>query len=161
MKFTKPKTAPKKAHKHGVFSKDEKALVKAAVRQGGGDLSTDQTRALAKVFNRPVGTIKSMIRAARENLAADASFYVDTHREVTEQAREAGIALFNDKLLDIARKGSEWALESISGEGSRIVEKAESGPAGTRIMIGVRLGNTTLQPNATVDISPDAVIDAE
>lgn len=156
MKHTKPKT--KRTYKRtGRTTKDEKEVVKAVVRQAGGDLPIDETRALAKVFKRPVGTVKKLIAQAKENLSVDAEFYVDTHRQVVETAFIAGAATFNDKLLETARKGSAWAIENISGEGKRLVEKQESGPQGTRIMIGVRLSNMTAQPETTINLKDDAV----
>lgn len=156
MKHTKPKK--KRTYKRpGKTTKDEKEVIKAVVRQTGGDVPLDKTMALAKVFNRPVSTIKKQIQTAKENLAADAGFYVDAHRDVVETALEVGKATFNDKLLETARKGAAWAIENISGEGKRLVEKQESGPQGTRIMIGVRLSNMTAQPQSVIDVSADAV----
>lgn len=157
MKHTKP-TTPKRTYKRvAKTTKDEREVVKAAVRQNRGDLSKEQTTALAKVFNRPVGTVKAMIARAKDNLAADAEFYVDTHRQVVEGASLMGQATYNDKLLEVARKGSEWALEHTSGDGKRVVDQPTSAPQGTRIMVGVRLSNTTIQPETVIDISADAV----
>lgn len=155
MKRTKP-TTKKRYKRSGKTTKDEKEVVKAVVRQAGGDLPLDRTRALAKAFNRPVNTVKAMITRAKENLAADAEFYVDTHRDVVQHAADAGKATYNDKLLEVARKGAEWALEHTSGDGKRIVDQPSSAPQGTRIMIGVKLSNTTIQPEAVIDVSADA-----
>lgn len=155
MKLTKPATK-KRYKRSGKTTKDEKEVVKAVVRQAGGDLPLDRTIALAKAFNRPVGTVKAMITRAKENLAADAEFYVDTHRQVVQDAADVGRATYNDKLLEVARKGSEWALEHTSGDGKRIVDQPSSQSSGTRIMIGVKLSNTTIQPQTAIDISADA-----
>lgn len=160
MKYTKPAGRTRAPKRVGKLTKDEKQVVKAVVRQAGGELPLDQTKALAKVFNRPVGTVKAMVTRAKDNLAADAEFYVDTHREVVEHAMEVARATLSDKHAEVARKGSEWALESISGDGKRVVEQASSAPQGTRIMIGVRLSNTSIQPDQTLDIAAE-VVDGE
>lgn len=157
MKYTKPTGKRTPAKRPGRVTKDEKAVVKAIVRQAGGDLPLDRTKALAKVFNRPVGAVKAMVTRAKDNLAADAEFYVDTHRDAVETALEHGKATSNDKMLEVARKGSEWALEHTSGDGKRIIDQPSSAPQGTRIMIGVKLSNTTLQPEMAIDISPEAL----
>ena len=110
MKHTKPKK--KRTYKRpGKTTKDEKEVIKAVVRQTGGDVPLDKTMALAKVFNRPVSTIKKQIQTAKEDLAADAGFYVDAHRDVVETALEVGKATFNDKLLasfDLGTHEERW-----------------------------------------------------
>ena len=156
MKFTKPKTK-RKYKRTGKVTKKELALVKAITSETPETPSNDQTKALAKVFNRPVSTMKKAIATARESLAADSQFYVDTHRAIVEQAALIGVSTMNDKALDIARKGAAWAIERISGDGKRIVDKVDNGPQGTRIMIGIKLSNMSNQADGVIDVSGESV----
>jgi hypothetical protein len=159
MKRTKPKSK-RKYKRPGRVTKKEQAIVTALVKEAPDTPTVDQTKALAKLFNRPTDTVKSMLVKAKASLAGDAQFYVDTHKEVVATAMAVAASTGSEKHLDIARKGSAWAIANISGDGKRLVEKADIGPQGTRIMVGVKLSNTTIQPEVCIDVSPDA-IDAE
>lgn len=132
MKHSKPKTK-KKYKRAGAATKAEKAIVRAVVQDSPTEVTPSQTMALAKMFNRSHGAVKSLVNQARQNFIADAEFYVDAHRTAVEGA----IATLD---FDVARKGAAWAIEHVSGEGKRIVDKPESGPSGVRIMVGVRIG---------------------
>ncbi len=132
MKHSKPKK--KRTYKRaGSPSKTEKAIVAAIALDTPGPVTPSQTTAIARMFNRSEGAVKSMLAQARENFTNDALHYVDIHRAAAE-----GALATND--FDTARKAAAWAIEHVSSEGKRIVEKAESGPSGVRIMVGVRLG---------------------
>lgn len=155
MKHAKPKRKPSRK-RAGAPSKQEREMAKALVKDTPHTVTLDQTKALAKLFNRPVSTVKSMLTKARESLAADAQTYVDTHRQVVEHAALIGIATENPKALDVARKGAAWAIANISGEGKRLVEKQESGPQGLRVMVGVKLSGVSGQPETVIAINEDA-----
>lgn len=144
MKYSKPKTK-RKYKRAGQTTKAERAIVKALVKDSPSEITPIKTQQLAKVFNRSVSTVKKMLQKAREDFTADASFYVDAHRSSVEGA----LATFD---FDVARKGAAWAIQNLSGEGKRIVDKAEAGPSGVRIMVGVRLGGV-VQSEADVDVA--------
>ena len=137
MKHSKPKT--KRTYKRsGCPTKTEKAIVAALALDAPRAITPSQTTAIARMFNRSEGAVKNMVAQARENFTNDALHYVDIHRAAAE-----GALATND--FDTARKAAAWAIEHVSSEGKRIVEKAESGPSGVRIMLGVRLGGLEQQ----------------
>lgn len=152
MKHSKPKKKPR-ARRTGPLTKAERQITKMLVKDSPQTITPNQTTALARMFKRPVSTVKSMLTRAREDLASDASFYVDAHRQVVEDA----LAINGPQALDIARKAAAFAITNISGEGKRLIDKQESGPQGTRIFIGVKLSNMAVQPETTIDMSSDAV----
>ena len=117
----------------GVPTKADKALVAQVVLDQPAEITPAQITGLAKTLRRSKEAIKQMIEEARENFVVGAKRYVDIHRAATEAALADGD---NEQAL----KGSQWALQNISAEGVRIVEKAVDGPVGTKIMVGIKLG---------------------
>jgi hypothetical protein len=144
MKYNKPKTK-RKYHRSGTPTKTEKKIAEKLIEDAKGLITPQQEKALARVFNRPVGTVKKILTDARANLQKDAEFYVNAHRQSVEDALATN-------QVDVARKGAAWAIERISGEGKRLVDKPDAGPASpVNVMVGVRLGNVTMQPEVTLN----------
>lgn len=150
MKHSKP--AKKRTYKRaGKPTKTEKAIVAAIALDAPRPVTPSQTMAIAKMFNRSPTAVKNMLAQARENFTNDALQYVDIHRAAAE-----GALATND--FDTARKAAAWAIEHVSSEGKRIVEKADSGPSGVRIMVGVRLGGVEQQE---VAVAFEGAVDGE
>ena len=125
--FTKRQGSPTKA---------EKELVAQFVMDQPGGITPRQTTSLARVLRRSKELTKQMIEDARENFVESAGRYVDIHKQATEAALANGDA----KSLEVAVRGSQWALENLSEEGVRIVDKASSESTGTKIMVGIQVG---------------------
>lgn len=123
-------------YRRGAPSKAEKALVGQVVQDFPGELGPSQVTALAKTLKRTKEAVKAMIEQARENFVSTAESYVDIHKKVVDAALANGDA----KSLDVALKGSQWALENIGSDGTRIIEAAKTGPSGTRVMVGIQIG---------------------
>lgn len=130
------KLQKKKYKRPGVISKAEREFVTAIVMDQPQEITPAQERALATVLRRPRDTVKRIIEEARDSFVESAGRYVDIHRQVTE----AGLRDGTPKGLEVAAKGAQWAIEHISSEGVRIIDKVVAESTGTKIMIGVRLG---------------------
>jgi hypothetical protein len=121
----------------GPVTKGEKEFVAQFVQDMPGPISERQLGALSKTMRRSKEVLRQMIEEAAEQFQENARFYIDTHRQATQDA------LKSDTMAgkDIAIKASQWAIENLSGGGARIVEKAASGaPTGTKITVGVKIG---------------------
>jgi hypothetical protein len=119
----------------GTPTKADKVLVAQFVANNAGDVSPVQERALAKVMRRSNELTKQLIDEAREKFLIRAGRYVDIHMETTEKA----LAIGSDKSLEVAARASQWALEHISEDGARIVERDKTESDGSKIMIGVQI----------------------
>ena len=127
-------------------TKAEKDLVRQFVQDQPCEVKPSQVQALGRVLRRTPEAIAKLITEARETLADNAQFYVQTHRQAVEDA----LAMDSAHGKDIAIRGSQWAMENIGTGSDRIVEKEVKGPTGTQIMIGVKIGGR----NAAVDVTP-------
>jgi hypothetical protein len=118
----------------------EKDFVAQLVMDNPGPMTKSQTDALARVLRRPKEVTLNLIEQARENFQARAGSYVDMHHQAVQTALANG----DPKSLEVATRGSQWAIEKISGEGARIVESgpAQVGPGGPRVMIGIKIGQS-------------------
>ncbi len=135
------KKPPKKVFKRGgSVTEVERDLVTQFVQDQPREVTPSQVRALARVMRRSTDTVKSLITDAREHFVEQADRYVEVHRLAVENALSEGD-------YEEARKGSEWYLTHVSGEGARIIDKqAESGPVGARIFVGLRIGGISEAP---------------
>jgi hypothetical protein len=63
------------------------------------------------------------------------------------------------KALDVAARASQWAMENLSAEGQRIVDKpaAGKGDMGPRILVGINLGGMNSKPAVDVVEIPVSV----
>jgi hypothetical protein len=134
--------------KTGRPSKLDKALVAQVVSaEVVAPVSTKQITGLAVTLGRSRASIKKMIEDARENFVESAGDYVAIHKEATMSALARG----DD---EVAAKAAQWAMTNMSFEGARIVDKAASEPAGTKIMIGVRFAES-LKGNPAIGVKID------
>lgn len=123
-------------YRRGAPSKAEKAMVAQVVQDFPGEVGPTQVKALATTLKRTKEAVKAMIDQARENFVSEAESYVNIHKQVVTTALANGDA----KSLDVALKGSQWALENIGSDGSRVIEVAKAGPGGTKVMVGIQIG---------------------
>jgi hypothetical protein len=119
--------------KRGPVTLHEKEAVASIVMDHPGPLSEIEAQALAVAFRRSPDTIKGLIDDARATFAAKAGRYVEIHAQATEDALKTGE-------LDTALKGSQWAIERIAQDGSRVVDKTTDQTGGTKIILGISMG---------------------
>jgi hypothetical protein len=147
----KPKRKRKLPKRTGVITKVEKDLIARVVADQSSEMTERQINALAVVTRRSKALVKKAVEEAHETFVDRSKRYVDIHLATVEQAFAKG----TDKGLEVAQKGSQWAIENISEQGARIVEKkSDDTSTGTRIMIGVALGGTkTPLTHGVIDIT--------
>jgi hypothetical protein len=143
-----------KSKRGGSVSDAEQALVTQFVLDQPREVTTAQVTALSRVLRRTKEAVKEMVVRAREDFSASADFYVKSHKTSVERAlnvtnREGE---HDPKALDVAARASQWALENLSAEGQRIVDKpsAGKGDMGPRIMVGINIGGLNTKPAAEV-----------
>lgn len=138
----------------GGLTEPEKALITAVVLDQPGEMRPAQVTHLAKALRRSTEVVKQVIEGAQDKFRENADFYVQSHRDAVADALANGDA----KSLGVAAAASQWAIERISAEGTRIIEKsnAESGNHGPRVMIGIQVGglDATKAPAVTVTEVP-------
>jgi hypothetical protein len=86
---------------------DRERIVSTAFAKMDGKSPED----IAKIVKRDVGTVRAVIRFAREALARRAEDYVELHWVATVVAASKGDA-----------RPAQWALERIQAEGEHVVE---------------------------------------
>lgn len=132
-KSRRRKTIPKR-RVSAFISTAEKTLVDQIVRDIPHEITTHQVTALSHLLERPIPTVRKMIEDARTRFVESAGRYVDIHLQSTEGA-------LADQDYETAAKAAQWALTNISGEGARVVDRADDGgPSGPKVMIGIKLG---------------------
>lgn len=141
----------------GPVTQTERALVTKFVNDQPREMTTSQVNSLAKVLRRSREVVRSLVEDAREEFQASADFYVKAHKEsvtkallVTNKDGE-----HDPKALDVAARSSQWALENLSAEGVRVVDKptAGKGETGPRIMVGINVGGLNT-PAVTIESTP-------
>lgn len=139
-----------KAKRKGKVSEAERALVAQFVADQPAAITTAQVAALAKLTRRSKEVIQGLIADAREGFLAAAPRYAEIHKQATEAALAAGSV----GGLEVALKGSQWALERATYDGMGVIEKAKGGggDSGPRILIGIRVGAVD-NPNTVIPIS--------
>ena len=130
-----------KFKRSGGITDTEQALIDRFVADQPREISTDQVKALAKVLRRRPSTVRDCIQRARENFVATAEGYVEVHQQAVEGA-------LSRRDFDTAAKHAEWALEHLSHEGQRVVDRDVAETHVPKIIIGVALGGMGL-PTAT------------
>jgi len=130
------KVKPPMHNRQGPVTQNEKDLVAAYVMDQPSAVTPDQENALAVALKRTPLVVKRLIQDARQNFAAKAGRYVEVHMEATEKALQAGTVTG----LDVALRGSQWAIERIAEDGARVVDKATEQNAGTKIVLGIQMG---------------------
>jgi ribosomal protein L15 len=114
------------------------AIVQNLVDRKRGVVTVKDVTALAKVTGDKKLTILRILEEAKEKFSGAAVEYVDIHKQATQAALANGDA----KSLAVATAASQWAIEKISADGKRIIDKevVQSGHQGTKILIGIQLG---------------------
>lgn len=139
-----------KTKRTGSITKTEQALVTQFVLDQPREVTTAQVTALSKVLRRSKEAVKDMVVRAREEFNASADFYVLSHKQSVERALNVTTkeGEYDPKALDVAARASQWAMENLSAEGQRLVDKpaAGKGEMGPRIMVGINLGGMNTKP---------------
>ena len=120
----------------GPPSKAEKQFIGQLVADNGGVLTKRQVKAAAELLQRQPRMIRKHIERARREFNGRALKYVDLHMKAVED----GINTGDPKGIEAGMKGAQWAIERISHEGARIVDKEANQPSGTRVMVGIQIG---------------------
>lgn len=102
--------------------------------------------AIAREVNRHPETVAKVIKTARAVLGNLAEEYALSHIETVRQALKNGDA----KSLAVAARATQWALESISQDGQRVVDVAKTAApaAPAEFKIGIAVGGVPL-PSGT------------
>lgn len=157
-----PKVFSPKFKRRGSPSDAEQAMVAQFVRDQPHEVTEKQVTALSKVLCRSKEMVKGMVASAREEFNASADFYVKSHKTAVERALSVlGKEGEHDpKALDVAARASQWAMENMSAEGQRVVDKpsAGKGDMGPRIMVGINLGGLNTKPTVETTVL-EGVID--
>lgn len=133
-----------KKKRHGRVMPAEQALVTQFVKDQPHEVTEKQVTALSTVLGRSKDLVKSMVVRAREEFNASAEFYVNAHKQTVERALNVTNkeGEHDAKALDVAAKATQWAMENLSAEGQRVVDKptAGKGDTGPRIVVAVQVG---------------------
>lgn len=135
--------------KQGKPSPAEKAIVAAVVLDSPAEVTPAQITGLATALRRTPAAIKKLVAEAREMLVSSAGDYVRMHKQAVEAALIHG-QQGDAKALDVAVKASQWAIQNITQDGQRIVDKASTEPQGQKIFIGIRVGAMDQKPAVRV-----------
>lgn len=125
----------------------ERDIIQRVVEQQPNTALTErQVTGLAHALRRKPDTVKAVIEDARHELAMRTPRYMDVHMQATEGA-------LRKEDFDTAGKLAQWALENVSEDGQRVVEKGQGVPgSGVQVMIGLNLPG---MPQPTLTILPD------
>jgi len=154
-RFIPDKPKIRKTYKRaGVVSTAERSLMEQIVLEQPREMSPKQVTAMATLFRRSKEQVKGIVEEAHEKFVAQADHYVDLHRQAVDAALDEG-------QFEVAAKGAQWYLERVSASGSRVIEqapKAATGPTGSTINIGVKIGGVestvTAIPVPTLEVTP-------
>lgn len=138
---------PKQPRRKFRLSPAEKDIIAEVVQKSETPITTEQVKGLALTLNRRKETIKKAIEAAREDFAESAGEYVRAHKEVVTRGLEDGSV----KGLEQARLGAEWAMENMSLEGSRVIDKPTKEGSGVQVFVGVKIGGMK-DPETPVEV---------
>lgn len=114
----------------------DKALAQAFLKKLPREVTVDEVKTLASVFNRHPEVLRQAIEAAREAFITRATVYVEKHLDSVRAAYAAGE-------FDTAARHAEWAIEHLGTKEGMLLEKPEvvAGPGGgPRVMVGVKIG---------------------
>lgn len=151
----KPYKAPRRRNFHDKPRPAERDLIAALVLEQPSGLDDRQIRNLSLAMRRTKDDIKAIIEDARDTFAGHAGRYVEIHKQSAEKALKKGDA----KSLEVAARSAQWAIERMSADGVRIVDKPEVQAGGAKILVGIRVGGID-EPVTTVTVPPAAQDDA-
>jgi hypothetical protein len=153
-----PKVFEPKAKRGGSISKVEQALISQFVLDQPREVTEKQVTALSKVLRRSKEAVRDMVVKAREKFNESATFYVQSHKRAVLRALDVKTkdGEYDAKALDVAARASQWALENLSAEGQRVVDKPLAGKdhSGPRIVVAVRVGGLNDKPAVEVVETP-------
>lgn len=109
-----------------------------------------QVHSLAKALRRSRTAVRQAVEDARDTFVERAGRYVDIHMTTVEAALANGDA----KSLEVAARGAQWALEHVSADGVRVVEKTEANP-GLKVAIGIKIGGVDTPVTAAATVVED------
>ncbi len=141
------------AHRKALQLKATTDIVQSLVDRKRGLVTVKEVSALAKVTGTTKLDILRIVETAKETFSQSALDYVNLHKQATELAVANGDA----KSLDVATRAAQWAIEKISHDGVRVIDKdaKTEGSGGTKVLIGITLGGA----NPTYTTEP--IIDAQ
>lgn len=144
-----PKHIPKVfgIRKKGRASKQEKQVVAQIVAENPGPITPKQVTAIATLTNRTKDMVRKMVEEAKQNFVERAKDYVDIHHMAT-------VAALADGDNETAIKSSQWAMEKISAEGVRILDKTAETSSVPKVQIGIMMGGVTPPPGTSVTVTP-------
>lgn len=119
--------------RHGHTTAAEQNLVEQFVLDTPHEITKGQEMRLAALMGRSTEAVRSMIQRARNKFTDAAEEYVDTHLQATQGALQKGD-------YHVAVKAAQWAMENISVEGERIIDKVDTTQQGPRVFVGIKLG---------------------
>lgn len=135
----------------GPVTPEEKLVVAHFIAAQKQELSAAQERGLAQTLNRSTDMVKRIIDEAKLTFVERAGRYVDLHMETVETALANGDA----KSLEVARRGSEWAIEHASMDGHRVVEAEKvAADTGVKIVVGVQVGGAVMPNTQVIEVAP-------
>ena len=120
----------------GPTSKAEKVFMEQFVANHPQEVTPIEVRALTKLLHRTPQVTKRLLTEARDKFIASAGHYVDVHK----QAIDTALANGDPKSLEVAVRGSQWAMENASEGSTRIVDKSSPESAGPRVLVGIKIG---------------------
>lgn len=125
--------------REGPVTQAEKDLIAKVVSDSPRELKQGQINGLAQALRRSRETIKALVEEARDTFVERSKRYVDIHMEAAEKALADGSA----KALEQAVKASQWAMENLSAEGARIIDRPTDQAGGHKILIGIKVGGVS------------------
>lgn len=137
-----------KFKRDGGITQAEQSLIEQFIADQPRAVSDEQIKSLSKLLRRKPSTVRACIERARERFAEVAEGYVEVHQLATEGA-------LNRHDYDTAAKHAEWALEHLSHEGQRVIDKDKAETHAPKILIGVNLGGMGLsiaEPAVTAEV---------
>jgi len=94
--------------------------------------------------------VRKLVEEAKESFVESAVDYVRIHKQATDAALASGTVAG----LEVAVGASQWAMENLSAEGARIIDRAAGkGSGGPVINVGVKIGGMNEQPAIGVTVN--------
>lgn len=101
-------------------------------------ITPPQERALARTLRRPPAVVKELITDARVTLAKQARGYVEAHLHATRKALARG----TPAALKVAVDSSQWALDRIALDGSRVLDPPLAEARRPLVIVGIQTGSS-------------------
>ena len=136
--------------KMGIPTKPEKMLIAQFVADQTQEITPSQITGLAKTLRRTKEMVRRLVEEAKESFVESAVDYVRIHKQATDAALASGTVAG----LEVAVGASQWAMENLSAEGARIIDKAAGKGSGSPVInVGVKIGGMNEQPVIGVTVN--------